>query len=154
MKKFTWFSLLGGTVLVIIAISLGLLLLRNYELDKGVRAYKEGNDAAATNTFRLLAKLGDQKAQYFMGLMYAFGQGVPKSDSDAIYWFKRAGMFAEKGVDPAAPAELGVAKSYAEGTDGVRVDNAESIKWLQLAAAGGSKEAAILLAEKRKESKK
>jgi len=61
-------------------------------------------------------------------------------------------MFTKGEVDPAAPAAMGVAKSYAEGTDGVRVDRAESVKWLRLAATGGSKEAAALLAESQSQA--
>jgi len=80
--------------------------------------------------------------------MYALGWGEPgvlRNDKEAIYWFERAGFYKEKGVDPGAPAELGVAESYAKGTDGVKADPVESAKWLRLAAAGGSKEAVAIL---------
>ncbi len=137
--------LLGSLGFVIVAIT--IIVIRNYQMDSGVRALKEGNDIAAMKTFKLLAEFGDQKAQYLLGSMYAYGWGAPKSDSDAIYWFARSAMWAEDGVDPAAPAELGVAKSYAEGTNGVKVDSAESLKWLRFAAAGGSKDAAAMLAK-------
>jgi TPR repeat protein len=77
--------------------------------------------------------------------MYAGGLGVQEDDRKAIYWFGRAALLAEAGADPAAPAELAEAKAYAEGSDGVKIDPVESAKWLRLAAAGGSKEAASIL---------
>lgn len=123
-------------------------MMRTYEMDLGGLALKEGNGQEALHRLGPLARLGDGKAQYLLGCMYALGwgaPGVPKSDKDAIYWFERAAFQAENGADPAAPAELETARSYAEGTDGVKVDPIESAKWLRLAADGGSKEAAAVL---------
>jgi uncharacterized protein len=134
--------------LVLCVIVMGLLWLRNYQLDLGARALKEDKGLIAEEHLRPLARLGDTTAQYLLGNIYAYGWGgVKKNDAEAIYWFKRAAMFVEDETDPAAPAELAIAKSYAEGTDGVKVDKIESIKWLRLAAMGGSKEAASLLAK-------
>lgn len=142
--------LLGVTVLAVIAV--GLLLLRNDQMDRGVRALKEENGTVALQRLKPLAHLGDKTAQFLLGNAYAFGwSGVQKSDADAIYWFHRLGSFGpvvvEDGVDPAAPYELGVAKTYASGAEGVQADPAESLKWLELAAKGGSKEAAAMLAQ-------
>lgn len=123
-------------------------MLWNYQLELGARALNNDDGVTAVERFRLLAKLGDSKAQYLLGNIYAYGWGgVQKNDNEAIYWFRRAASSATDESDPAAPAELEVAKSYAHGDDGVKVDNAESTKWLRFAAAGGSKEAAVLLAK-------
>lgn len=127
-------------------------MMRNYETNLGVIALKEGNGQEALHRLGPLARLGDREAQFQLGCMYALGwgePGVPKSDKDAIYWFERAAFNAESGVDPAAPAELEVAKSYAAGTDGVKVDPIESAKWLRLAGAGGSKPALAILQRER-----
>lgn len=139
-------------VLAFAVIGVGLLLLRNHQMDRGVRALKEENGAVALRRLKPLAQLGDKTAQMLVGSIYAYGSGgIPKSDSDAIYWFRRLGSFGpvvvEEGVDPAAPYELAVAKAYASGAEGVKPDAAESIKWLKLAAKGGSKEAAAMLAQ-------
>jgi TPR repeat protein len=79
--------------------------------------------------------------------------GVPKSDANAIYWFRRCGPIGpfidEDGVDPAASHELSVAKAYMNGSQGAKADAVESEKWLQLAAKGGNKEAAAMLAKSR-----
>ena len=43
------------------------------------------------------AEGGDAKAQLEFGLMYAFGEGVPQNDAEALVWFRRAaeGGYAE-----------------------------------------------------------
>ncbi|MDR3764528.1 MAG: tetratricopeptide repeat protein [Acidobacteriota bacterium] len=137
--------LVGCTVAVLFA---ALVVVRNYRFEAGARALKTGDYATTLRELKPLARLGDRPSQYILGEMYAFGFGVRKDDSEAVYWFKRAAILAQKGVDPAAPAEFSVSKAYAEGT-GVKVDVTESLKWLQLAAAGGSKEAVAKLAETR-----
>lgn len=139
-------------VVALAVIGVGLLLLRNDQMDRGVRALKEENGAAALARLKPLAQLGDKTARMLVGSIYAYGSGgIPKSDADAIYWFHRLGSFGsvvvEEGVDPAAPYELAVAKAYASGKEGVKADSAESLKWLKLAAKGGSKEAADMLTQ-------
>jgi TPR repeat protein len=125
---------------------LGLFVLRNFELDAAVSALKVEDGETFVRKIKPLAELGDGTAQFLLGFIYALGcPGVQKNDGDAVYWLRRAAFMAEPGVDPAAPAELGVAKDYAEGGDGVKADPVEGAKWLRLAAAGGSKEAAAIL---------
>jgi TPR repeat protein len=150
MKRMLFRLALYLTVIVVVGV--GLVLLRNYQMEEGVRAYKEENGVVALAKLKPLAYLGDKTAQLLVGSIYAYGlRGVPKSDADAIYWFGRCGpigaLVAEDGVDPAAPLELSVAKAYASGGEGVKADATESNKWLQLAAKGGSKEAAAMLAK-------
>ncbi|AZO24533.1 sel1 repeat family protein [Mesorhizobium sp. M1E.F.Ca.ET.045.02.1.1] len=145
--------LLMGLV-VVAAIGVGLLLLRNSQMDRGVQALKREDGAAALASLKPLAQLGDGTAQMLVGSIYAYGWGgVHKSDADAIYWFHRLGprgpLVAEEGADPAAPYQLMVAKAYAAGADGVRADAGESVKWLKLAAEAGSKEAALALSLSR-----
>ena len=135
---------------VLIVFGVGLFLLRNAQMNEGMSALKIGHGAVALEKFTPFAKLGDSKAQFLIGSMYAYGWGVVKNDEDAIYWFRRAAMFAKDETDPAAAAALGVAMSYANGTDGVKVDSVESDKWLRFAAKGGSKEAEAILAKLKK----
>jgi TPR repeat protein len=139
---------IAAAVVVLITIVLGLAFVRNYEMDLATCALKDNDGPDGITAARILtplAELGDGTAQYILGNIYADGLGVQKDDREAIYWFKRAALFAEAGADPAAPAELAEAKAYAEGGGGVKVDPVESAKWLRLAAAGGSKEAADIL---------
>jgi TPR repeat protein len=137
--------LVGCTVA---ALFVALIVVRNYRFEAGVRALKTGDYATTLRELKPLAYLGDTPSQYVLGEMYAFGFGVQKDDSEAIHWFRRAALFTQKGIDPAAPAEFSVSKAYAVGI-GVRADANESLKWLQLAAAGGSKEAVAKLEETR-----
>ncbi|MFC5473806.1 hypothetical protein [Paraherbaspirillum soli] len=149
MKKLLTLALF---VAVLAAIGAGLYVLRNYQMEAGVQAYKAGQSATALEKLKPLAYLGDKTAQMIVGSIYAYGvNGVAKNDADAIYWFRRCGsigpLLVEPGEDPAAPHELSIAKSYAYGEEGVKVDPVESKKWLQLAAKGGSKEAIAMLAK-------
>ncbi len=78
---------------------------------KGYEAFNEGvlarkapvpaNEAAA-QLYRQSAVLGFAGAQNNLGDLYEMGQGVPKSDKAAIYWFTRA---AERG-EPTAYLSL------------------------------------------------
>ena len=133
----------------LLVVGVGLLLLRNYQMDAGGRAIKEGNGVVALEKLKPLAYFGDKTAQLLMGEIYALGLGgVTKNDTEAIYWFRRCGPIVasadEKDADPAASHELSVAKAYASGNQGVKADPVESAKWLRLAAEGGSKEAAMI----------
>lgn len=145
MKKFPRIALFA-TVL-----GVNLLLLRNYQMYAGLEAYKTENGLTAIEKLKPLAYLGEKTAQIIIGSIYAYGlNGIPKNDAEAIYWFRRCGSIGpfavEAGDDPAAPHELDVAKAYMNGNYGVKVDLIESRKWLHLAAQGGSKEAATILA--------
>jgi uncharacterized protein len=135
-------------IVLLLATAVGLIIARNYQLELGMRALNDENGVEAVKHFQILANLGDKKAQYFLGDIYAHGWGgIQKNDSEAIRWFRHAAMWVADETDPAAPAELEVSKSYANGQNTEKVDKAESIKWLKLAAEGGSKEAAVLLAK-------
>ena len=141
---------MGGVVLPVMVA--GLVLLRNDQLDRAERALKVGDGPAALVRLKPLARLGDQAAQMLLGSIYSHGWGgVPIDDSEAVYWFRRCGpvgnLTLEEGVDPAAPLEFSVAKRYAQGGDGVKADPEASIKWLRLAAKGGSKKASEMLAQ-------
>jgi TPR repeat protein len=133
-------------------VGVGLLLLRNDQMDRGVHALKQEDGTAALEHLKPLAQLGDKTAQMLVASIYAYGWGgIPKNDADATYWFRRLGSWGplatQEGVDPAAPYQFMVAKAYAGGDGAVTADPVESLKWLKLAAAGGSKEAAAMLAQ-------
>lgn len=146
MRKAAYISTALALVFVIV---ISLVLLRNYRMEAGVVAYKAGNGVLALEKLKPLAHLGDKTSQMIVGSIYAYGLGVKKDDEQAIYWFRRCGPIgtgrSDEAADPAAQLELGVAKVYASGGEGVKPDPAESAKWLRRAAEGGSKEAAALL---------
>ena len=117
------------------------VVVRNHEFDIAARALKTEQYSVAVPRLKVLAYIGDTAAQYILGGMYADGIGVEKDASKAIYWFRKAAVGVHGEADPAAAAELAVAKDYAEGTKGVKSDPVESQKWLRRAAEGGSQEA-------------
>lgn len=125
----------------LIAIAIVAVLVRNYEFDSAARALKTEDYSVAVPRLKALASLGDAHAQYVLGSMYATGVGVEKNDAEAIRLFRKAAVGTHGESDPAAAAELAVAKNYAEGTEGVKPDQVESLKWLRRAAEGGSQEA-------------
>jgi len=61
--------------------------------------------------FRLAAEQGDADAQFFLGVMYATGEGVPENDAEAVKWYRLA---AEQG-DARAQFNLGVMYDNGKG---------------------------------------
>ena len=98
--------------------------------DEGVAAYNRGDFATAIREWRPLAEQGNAKAQYNLGLMYHYGQGVPQDDAEAVKWYRRA---AERGV---AQAQYTLGVMYSKGR-AVPQDYAEAIKWFRKAAEQG-----------------
>ena len=92
------------------------------------------------NTLRKLeplAKQGDATAQYNLGTMYQYGQGVTRNHQTAVKWYTLA---AEQG-NVIAQGKLGV--MYALG-DGVIRDNVYAHMWGNLGASNGNKNGAKL----------
>jgi TPR repeat protein len=134
MNAWRWKALIAVVILVVVGGS--AVVFRNDTLDAGASALKVGDYRKAFEKLSTLARLGDSKAQYLLGQMYAFGWGVSKSDDEAIKWFRKAGMWSEGTTDAAAAAEYYVGQGYAEGI-GVTRNEAESQKWFRRAAEGG-----------------
>ena len=64
------------------------------DFQTGFNAYERGDFKTALKHFKPLAKKGDINAQFNMGLMYENGDGVPKDDKKAVYWWTKS---AEQG---------------------------------------------------------
>jgi hypothetical protein len=93
-------------------------------------AYQRGDYATALWLFRPLAEQGYPRAQYFVGVMYSNGRGVPQDYAEAVKWYRLA---AEQG-NPDAQNNFGF--SYQNG-HGVPQDYAEAVKWYRRAADQG-----------------
>ncbi len=100
------------------------------DLETGGAAYDRGDYATALKEWRPLAEQGDAGAQFFLGLMYTNGLGVPQDYAEAAKWYRLA---ADGGYDK-AQYNLGI--MYNNGT-GVTQDYAEAMKWFRLAAEQG-----------------
>ena len=81
-------------------------------------------------TIRRLAAQGNAEAQKNLGIMYVKGEGVAKSDAEAVKWYRLA---AAQGN---AQAQYNLGVVYANG-DGVAENDAEAVKWFRLAAEQG-----------------
>ena len=81
--------------------------------------------------WRKSAKQGDDKAQFNLGLMYAYGQSSPKNYVEALKWYRKS---AEQGN---SDAQNNLGLIYANGR-GVPKDYVEAVKWLRKAAEQGN----------------
>ena len=102
-----------------------------------IDARKSGDYEFALREFTRLAEQGDAIAQFFLGYMHGFGQGVDEDDMEAFLWYASA---AEQGY-PDAQYVLGLI--HATGA-GVPRNYVQAYAWADLAAAQGDAEAADL----------
>ena len=77
------------------------------------------------------AEAGDAWAQYYLGMMYAKGDGVSKDGAEAVKWFRLA---AEQGY---ANAQFNLGNSYYNGV-GVPKDLVQAHVWINISAAKGN----------------
>ena len=95
------------------------------------KAYLRGDYEKAHTDIEFLARGGEARAQYDLGLMYDQGQGVPQSDAKAREWYERA---AEQG-EPRALYNLGL--MYLNG-QGVQPDLVQAYYLISLSANRGN----------------
>jgi len=79
---------------------------------------------------RAQAQRGNAKAQFDLGVMYAFGQGVPQNAAEAVRWYRKA---AEQGYAK-AQYNLGVCCDFGRG---LAKDHTEAAAWYRKAAEQG-----------------
>jgi hypothetical protein len=84
--------------------------------------------------YRQRAEQGHAEGQYYLGLMYAMGKGLPRDYKKAAMWYRKA---AEQGY-PDAQFDLG--RLYAVG-QGVEQDIVQAYVLITLAARQGHKKA-------------
>ncbi|TXH06795.1 MAG: sel1 repeat family protein [Rhodocyclaceae bacterium] len=97
---------------------------------EGIDAYAHGDFETAFSTFHPLAENGVSGAQYNLGLMYAYGQGVSQNYDEALKWYRRA---AENGY---RMAMHNIGDFYSVGK-GVQQNYTEAGKWFRIAAENG-----------------
>ena len=105
------------------------------DIQAGVDAYLRRDYATALHEWRPLAEQGNARAQYYLGVLYSNGQGVPKDYVQAWQWYEKA---AAQGI---ARAQYSLGTLYSNG-DGVPQDFVQAHKWYSLAGANGNKNAA------------
>jgi hypothetical protein len=92
---------------------------------------RKQKDATALAQLRAAAQSGDANAQFWLGAMYDFGQGVPKDYAQASYWYRKA---TEQG-DGYSQYHLGT--MYEKG-QGVPQDYVIAYALFNLSASGDS----------------
>ena len=100
------------------------------EIDKGYEAYNDGDYATALNEWKPIAEQGYAFAQYNLGIMYEYGNGVAKDYAEAVKWYR---LSAEQGY---AISQYSLGLMYSNGY-GVLKDKAEAVKWWRLSAEQG-----------------
>jgi TPR repeat protein len=119
---------------IVTGLTLSLLLASGVanaaDFDKGFDAYGSGDFKTALIEWTPLAEQGHAKAQYWLGIMYDVGEGVPENDKTAVKWFTKA---AEQG-NASAQFELGT--MYVRGY-GVPENYKTAVKWFTKAAEQG-----------------
>ena len=109
------------------------------QLASADRAIARGNYADAADILKPLAS-DNASAQFKLGMLYLQGQGVARSDQEAVRLFQRA---ADQGN---AKAQTALGDVYAAGR-GVARDDAEARSWYQKAATQGDSDAQTRLGD-------
>ena len=107
-------------------------------LEEARTARERGDYTAAYRVFKDLAEEGNVEAQFHLGFMYDFGEGIPENDSEAVKWWHRAAGQGHR----SSQVMLGI--KYREGA-GVRQDFALAAELLRRAAVQGDGQAEMLL---------
>ena len=94
-------------------------------------AYARGDHAGAMKIYRELAAQGVAPAQFNLGVMYDFGQGVAKDPVEAARWYRAAAVQGHGG------AQFNLGGMYFDG-QGVAQDHIRSYVWFALAATAGA----------------
>jgi TPR repeat protein len=118
---------------LIVACSVSLLSctsspVKNY--NDAIALLEKGDRKTAHEIFVLLSDQGDDRAQYQLGQMYDYGQGVDHNIDKAVYWYERASAAGNK----QAQHSLGVI--YIVGR-GLMPDYDSAVHWLNKSAEQG-----------------
>ncbi len=108
--------------------TLGLTAPAGAGYEEGFLAYVLRDYATALREWRPLAKQGNSRAQFFLGHMYRYGEGVPQDYAEAVKWYRKA---AEQGY---ATAQHNLGLMYSKG-EGVPQDYVQAHMWLNLASS-------------------
>jgi len=96
--------------------------------ETGMGGYQRGDYAIAVSEWQPLAEQGDPGAQFYLGLLYEKGAGVPQDYTTARKWYEKA---AFRGY---AMAQTNLGLLYRSG-HGVPQDDMRAYMWFSLAAA-------------------
>lgn len=114
------------------------------DFQEGLDAIHETNYEKALEKLIPLAEHGHPAAQYNIGVMHEWGNGMPQDNANALKWYKRSAERSHKD----AQNNLGALYSKGEGTEQNFI---EALKWFIIATKNGSEggQKNILIVEKR-----
>ena len=115
---------------ILLAVFLVVACAAAASIEEAKSAYDRGDYTQAAGLFAPLAEQGVAAAQFKLGVMYRYGEGVPKEVQEAVKWYRKA---AEQG-HAAAQFNLGVMYRHGQG---VSQDYQEALKWYCKAAEQG-----------------
>lgn len=111
-----------------------ITMFKQFEKDNGLKPiqFKGGKPfkVGKNQKFNAIAEKGVPRAQFYLGLRYDYGHGIPINHSKADYWYRKAALqgFAK------AQFKLGI--NYDHG-QGVPTDYAKADYWFRKAALQG-----------------
>jgi len=124
------------SILVIIAffsIPANVFADKKADLQSAKEAYERGDNRTAFDGFKILAENGNAEAQYYLGMLFIYGEKEIHFDKKkSLKWIK---LSAKNGF---AKAQLELGDTYFFGW-GVPKNDLESLKWHRMAAEQGSK---------------
>ncbi|HXT65671.1 MAG TPA: tetratricopeptide repeat protein [Nitrospiraceae bacterium] len=101
------------------------------DFQAGMDAKNRGDFAKALREWRPLADEGDARAQFYLGMLYENGDGVPEDYGKAREWYEKS---AAQG-DANAQFYLGLMCAFGRGTS---LDLVQAHMWYSLAAGNGN----------------
>ncbi len=125
---------MGGFLLFVILLLGGagpVLADMGPDMGAGIAAYKRADYAAARAAWGPLASNGDAQAQYYLGHLYAKGEGVDRDPVQALHWFRAA---AEQGE---SYGQFALGYVYEHGL-GAPSDPAAAVRWYRDSAIQGN----------------
>ena len=98
--------------------------------EDALAAWRRGDYATAYRLWGPIADQGAPDAQFYLGFMNEYGQGVPRNSVEAIKWYRKAADQHH------AVAQFSLGIMYANG-EGVPNSDSEAAQWYRLAADQG-----------------
>ena len=103
------------------------------DFQEGLDAVYETDYEKALKKLRPLAAKGHAAAQYNLGVMHEWGDGVPQNNLLAIKWYRRAAENFHK------DAQNNLGAMYSKG-EGVKQNFIKALKWFVISGDNGSEE--------------
>ena len=114
------------------------------DFQAGMDARNRGDFTKALREWQPLADKGDVHAQFYVGLLYENGDGVPRDIAKARQWYEKSA--AQKGAN--AQVYLGLLSAFGQGGP---IDLVQAYVWYSLAAENGHEGAAVYRGDLAKE---